>query len=41
MDSAFNCFLQKALSNCLNGRFLYSVSVKAKGINLKCVKEFL
>lgn len=33
--------LQKALSDRLNGCFLYPLSVEAEGINLKCVEEFL
>lgn len=42
MDSAFDCsFLQKALNDCSNGCFLYPPSLKAEGVNLKCVKEFL
>ena len=33
--------LQKALSDCLNGCFLYPLPIKAEVINLKCVKKFL
>lgn len=40
MGSAFDYSFTKALSDCLNGCFLYPLSVKAKGINLECVKEF-